>query len=84
MTMITYHVEFEFKHIDAEEPQMASTTIEAEREPKTNEEFNEISKTLFRSIEGCSELRLLRVYEDSELVRAVSKSMKDYGEFIID
>lgn len=82
--MLTYHVEFEFKHIGSDEPQLASTTIEAEREPATNEEFTEISKTLFRSIDECSELRLLKVYEDSELVRTVSSAVKDYGEFIID
>ena len=82
--MITLHVEFEFKHLDSEDTQMASTTIEIEREPVTNEEFTEISKTLFRSIEGCSELRLIRVYEDSPLVRSVANAVKDYGEFIID
>lgn len=82
--MLSYHADFEFRHKDSEEFNLASVPFDSDKEPKTNEEFDELAKTLFRSIDGCAELRVLRVYEDSELVRALSNSAPNLGAFEID
>lgn len=82
--MLKYHADFEFTHTGSEDKHIATTSFEAEREPTSEEDFYEISKVLGRAIEGCDSLKILRVYEDSDLVRAISSKKADYGDFIID
>lgn len=82
--MLKYHADFEFTHVGSDDKHIATTDFEAEREPTSDEDFYEISKVLGRAIEDCSSLRVLRVYEDSALVRAISSKKADYGDFILD
>lgn len=71
--MPKYLVDFEFQHIgDDEESNLASVEVDIERTPKTQEEFDEISRALFNRIEDCSQVRLLRVYEDSEMIKGLT------------
>lgn len=69
--MYNYRVDFEYFLEGHEEGIIASSTIEIEREPKTQEEFDTISREIFKNIDGCNKLRLLKVYEDSDLVKNI-------------
>ena len=73
--MPKYLVDFEFLYTnDADdEGKLASTEVDIEREPKTQEEFNEISKALFRQIEDCRMVRVLKVYENSEMIQGLTE-----------
>lgn len=61
-----YMVDFEFKHIGSDEYIKGSNFITTEEPLDENnyEHFESISRELFSRIEGCSELRLLRVVEN--------------------
>ena len=73
--MPKYLVDFEFLYTDDADDagKLASAEVDIEREPKTQEEFDEISKILFRQIENCKSLRLLRVYENSDMVKGLTE-----------
>lgn len=61
-----YMVDFEFKHVGSDEFIKGSNFITTEEPLDENnyEHFESISRELFSRIEGCSELRLLRVVEN--------------------
>ena len=61
-----YMVDFEFKHVGSDEYIKGSNFITTEEPLDENnyEHVESISRELFSRIEGCSELRLLRVVEN--------------------
>lgn len=73
--MPKYLVDFEFLHTNDtdDEGKLASVEVDIERQPETQEEFDEISRTLFKEIEDCRMVRLLRVYEDSEMIKGLTE-----------
>lgn len=61
-----YMVDFEFKHIGSDDYIRGSNfvTLEQPIDENNYEHFEAISRELFSRIDGCSELRLLRVVEN--------------------
>lgn len=69
----SYIVEFEYSLEGVEDSIKAETTVTAEspiREDQTAD-FTEIARELFRSIDGCTEVRVLKVMENSEMVQDI-------------
>lgn len=80
-----YLVSFEFTHVDDPEPKRGTTSITTEEpiDADNVEHFQEIARTLFNEIEGCSQMRILSVAEEDDMLRELRDVLnKNAKEFI--
>lgn len=67
--MPKYVVEYAFKHKDSTlRPKdqmwgMSRREIQTDKEPETQDEFNEISKSIFQTVPDCEIVKILKVME---------------------
>lgn len=73
-----YMVDFEYKHTGTEDFIKGTTMVETDDpiDEDNYEHFNEIAKTLFRQIDGCTELRLINIVEDEPWLSDLHEILK--------
>lgn len=78
MSKNEYVVDFEFKHSESDGFIKSTTTITTDKpiNEDSMDDFTEISKTLFRSIDGCQELRLINVVENEPWLEELREILK--------
>jgi len=78
MSKNEYMVDFEFKHSETDGFIKSSTVISTDSPINEDrfEDFDEIAKTLFRQIDGCTELRVLRIAENEPWLDELREILK--------